>query len=82
MINFDTPIARELEEILYARLVEQGTLSDDEFFDITCILPEYGLRRVSSGALWILVARPDVERLKDENGRFLWEFRIKSDIKE
>lgn len=71
MINFKTPVAYELADLLYAKIVEKGMLDltyDHDAWKIFDSKPEYGLRRVSSGAIIILREKEDLEELPDRNG--------------
>lgn len=68
---FDTPLARELCELLYLRLKESkhGELSFNEILDIFDTKAEYGLNRVNGGAIHLIRKKNDVEQLKDGKGR-------------
>lgn len=68
---FNTPLSKELAELLYTKLKESegGELSFNEILDIYETKIEYGLNRVNGGAIHIIRKRKDVIQLKDENGR-------------
>lgn len=68
---FDTPLARELAEHLYERLKlsTRGELSFEDILNVFDEKPEYGLRRVSGGAIHLVRAREDVIQLNDDKGR-------------
>jgi predicted CopG family antitoxin len=68
---FNTPLARELSDLLYNKLKESknGELSFDEIIDIFQIKVEYGLRRVNGGAIKLIREKPDVEQVRDEKGK-------------
>lgn len=69
-MNFDTPLARELCELLYKKLKESpnGELSFDEILNIFDSKSDYGLRRVNGGAIHLIREKSDVEQRKDEKG--------------
>jgi hypothetical protein len=68
---FNTPLARELAELLYTNLKnsQNGELSFDEIINIFDTKAEYGLSRVNGGAISLIREREDVEQLKDEKGK-------------
>jgi hypothetical protein len=68
---FNTPLARELSELLYLKLKnsKDGELSFNEILDVFQTDSNYGLARVNGGAINLLKERKDVEQLKDEKGR-------------
>lgn len=76
MINLKTPLAYELANLLYDEIIEKGELDLNCEYEIFELKAEYGLRRVSSGAIQILQEREDLERIKDENGRLTLKFKV------
>jgi hypothetical protein len=68
---FNTPLARELAELLYLKLKnsKNGELSFYEILDVFESDSNFSLSRVSGGAINLLKERKDVEHLNDEKGR-------------
>lgn len=68
--RFIKPIS-ELEGLLYSKLIEseKGELSFEEVLDIFDMKQDYGLRKVSGGAISLIRERKDVEQMKDQKGR-------------
>jgi len=62
----------ELEGILYSKLLESkhGQLDMEEVCDMFDLKLEYGLKKVSGGAISMIRQREDVEQWRDEKGRF------------
>jgi hypothetical protein len=73
MLNLKTPLAYELANLLYNKLLERGELVYDDLFKIIDSNSQYGLRRVSSGAICILREKQDVEQTKDKKGFIMFK---------
>lgn len=68
---FNTPLARELSELLYAKLKESknGELSFNEIISVFDSKIDYGLSRVNGGAIGLIRERKDVQQLRDDTGK-------------
>lgn len=69
-------LIKELADLLYNRLIssEDGILTIDDLFDIHDQKAEYGLRKVSGGAIRILRDKSHVEQTTDKNGHMMFKF--------
>jgi regulator of RNase E activity RraB len=80
MIDFkNIPEAKELADLLYRKLVEDGQIDfyDREIEKILWSDHVYTLRRVTAGAIQILMEKEDVERLRDEKGYYIFTFKLR-----
>lgn len=71
MIDFKTPLAYELADLLYKKIVRNGVLDLTKEYEIFNLKAEYGLKKVSSGAIQILREKEDL----DEPNIFIFEHK-------
>jgi hypothetical protein len=67
-------LINELEGLLYNHLINSKNreITFDEFFAIEDKKPEYGLKKISGGAIVKLRKRPNVQQTTDESGYMLF----------